>query len=509
MAILLSLFKFFCSLKLAVATLSAMILLFAIGTFYEASFGREAAKEVIYDSIYMNVLLSLLALNIIAVMLDRLPWKKRHLGFLLAHFGIIFVIAGAFITRFYGLDGYIRLSQGEQSQYITGGHIFLNVYASFDGANVHPLYREKVWFFRHPPTLKKPYSVKLGPSTLKITHFYPSATVKESYKPSKRGGTALRFLIEGSQAKTVRWLFRPPYQEKTELSLGLGQIVLLKSPHDLNQTGRRPTGSGQAESAPRVLPFEKDATFEVFPSYSVNLNREFSNKISINNNGKNILLLRPFAKGLKYQLIKSGKIKQEGFLKKGSVLKTGWMDLKFQLLEYWPKALPHRVFTPVDTINDQSGPAIQVALSPTTQGERWMGLNSQLFFFDEDKVFIVAYGYEKQKLNFALKLKKFKVLHYPFSRKARSYESEVQVDGDQSFVISMNQPLKWGAYTIYQSGFEENERGEPVASVFSVNKDPGRFIKYFGSLLIVLGICVLFIRRNKRKRRSFVSDEKS
>ena len=486
MAFLFFIFRFFCSLKLAIGTISALILLFAIGTFYESIKGRDSAQELIYDSIYMNVLLSLLALNIIAVMLDRIPWKKRHAGFLLAHFGILFVIAGAFITRFHGVDGYIRLNLGQQAQHIREGDTFLNVYASFDGAHLNRLYKERVFFFRQPPSHKKPYVIRLGGDLLKVKGFYPVATVRESYKPAEKGGTALRFLIEGNQAQEVRWLFRPPYQEKVELSLGPAKVFLMKS-----------------------LPSLKTGTYKIHTP---------------------ALLLAPHKKSLQYQFIKSGKITTKGILKKGDKIKTGWADPAsmmnghFHLLEYWPQALPHRVFTPVEKATNQSQPAIQVFFKGD---KRWMGLNSQLFFFDEDKVYIVAYGHEQKKLDFSLKLKKFKVQHYPFSRKARSYESEVEIspllfnphslktplkknhshknprpspaqqeNKETKALISMNKPLKWGSWTIYQSGFEENKRGEPIASVFSVNKDPGRFIKYLGSLLIVLGVLVLFIKRN-------------
>jgi len=56
----------------------------------------------------------------------------------------------------------------------------------------------------------------------------------------------------------------------------------------------------------------------------------------------------------------------------------------------------------------------------------------------------------------------------------------------------MNEPLKHNGYTFYQSSFQENKMGEPIASVLSVNYDPGRWIKYFGSLCIVLGSIMLF-----------------
>ena len=130
------------------------------------------------------------------------------------------------------------------------------------------------------------------------------------------------------------------------------------------------------------------------------------------------------------------------------------------------------------------------------------GIELPFVFFDDDKVYIVAYVNEKKDLGFQLRLKDFKVIRYPSSFKASSYESEVQVNASEDVkLISMNHPLKFSGYTIYQSGFEEDKEGAPVASVFAINKDPGRFIKYFGSLLIVIGSFVLFLRRNLRSRK--------
>ena len=117
--VIIYIYSLFCSLKLAIFTLSALILLFAVGTVYESFQGRLAAQEVIYRSVLMNIFLSLLVLNIVAVMIDRWPWKKRHIAFLLAHFGIIFLITGALITRFYGVDGNMRLALGDKGRQIT------------------------------------------------------------------------------------------------------------------------------------------------------------------------------------------------------------------------------------------------------------------------------------------------------------------------------------------------------------------------------------------------------
>ncbi len=57
-------------------------------------------------------------------------------------------------------------------------------------------------------------------------------------------------------------------------------------------------------------------------------------------------------------------------------------------------------------------------------------------------------------------------------------------------LISMNEPLKYKGLTIYQASFQE-ENGQPVASIFSVNQDPGRWVKYLGSLIMTIGIVLL------------------
>jgi cytochrome c biogenesis protein ResB len=69
----------------------------------------------------------------------------------------------------------------------------------------------------------------------------------------------------------------------------------------------------------------------------------------------------------------------------------------------------------------------------------------------------------------------------------------VQIPGGHDVVISMNEPLKYNGYTFYQSSFERDERtGKPAISILSVNYDPGRWIKYLGSMLMVLGSIILF-----------------
>ena len=594
MKILFFLYRFFCSIKPAVIILSALIILFALGTFYESAQGRRAAQEIIYRSVYMNFFIFLLALNIIAVMVDRWPWKKKHTGFLMAHFGILFIIAGSLGTRLYGVDGNLRLALGAEGQEIVTELPSVVVYSSFDAVNLTELYRARVFFFRHPPKVEKPFLIPLGKDMLKIQDFYPVANVREQYKslsiPSQKegseervtarnprsGGTAVFFQIEGVRGNMARWIYKPAWKDRVEQAWGPARIVLSSSssypslPSAIGKlvqkekpvvkkisknslwlfpatekklkyelrgsrapqeerskkrvTAHNPRSGGTASLTYRPASSLKESQSAVIPPLVSNPRRgaftsqkgRSEERVTVRNprSGRPASSLKesqsavipplvnnPRSGGASPQSTKTGKLQPTplGFLKEGSVLKTGWMDFRFRLIRYLPQALPDTVFTPQKKAGDQTVSAVQVNF----KGEqKWMGLNSHLYFFDKDKVYIIAYVKERKQLSFSLRLKDFKINRYPGSGKSSGYESQVQLNGEKKArLISLNKPLKKGGYTIYQSGFEEDENGIPTASIFAINKDPGRFVKYFGSLLIVLGSLVLFWGKSLRRKK--------
>src|SRR5690606_14436862 len=90
-----------------------------------------------------------------------------------------------------------------------------------------------------------------------------------------------------------------------------------------------------------------------------------------------------------------------------------------------------------------------------------------------------------------------------------SYESFVTVfdgrnpeQGTSSHHVYMNNPLKYDGFTFYQSSYFP-VGDNAFASVFSVNFDPGRPLKYFGSLLLVFGSIWHYIIRRKKGTKFF------
>lgn len=79
-----------------------------------------------------------------------------------------------------------------------------------------------------------------------------------------------------------------------------------------------------------------------------------------------------------------------------------------------------------------------------------------------------------------------------------SFESDVRVTGPTSqeskdkVTIMMNEPLDHNGYRVFQSSYIDQPKGDPRISIFSIAHDPGISIIYSGSIILCLGIAVMF-----------------
>jgi cytochrome c biogenesis protein ResB len=104
----------------------------------------------------------------------------------------------------------------------------------------------------------------------------------------------------------------------------------------------------------------------------------------------------------------------------------------------------------------------------------------------------IDYDFMRHELGFNVMLEDFREITYPGIAMAQSYESDVVVSApERQFPrkISMNNPLKFHGYKIFQSSFQ---RGERETSIFSVARDPGVPVVYTGFLILVLGLILIF-----------------
>ncbi len=192
----------------------------------------------------------------------------------------------------------------------------------------------------------------------------------------------------------------------------------------------------------------------------------------------------------------------EGDVEVGKAVPTGWMDLKFKVLEWYPAAVQKDVPRYVEKLQGSENfpAAIQIQMLKrdvaSAADNRWLIEGASTGVSVGDQILEAGFRRDRISLPFKIHLEKFNMGVDPGTTKAASYESSVSVvdpgakDAPKG-IISMNEPLEYGGYTFYQASYQMRD-GQPPISVFSVNFDPGRWVKYAGSLTMVFGILLMF-----------------
>ena len=466
----------FASLKLAVFILLGLALLVALGTFVEAKYDAKTSRKDIYHTFWMFGLMILLSLNLTAVMIDRLPWKRHHMAFIMAHVGILILLAGSLVTWFYGLDGTMRIGIGESNRFVSVEATELNLYASFDGDSYSSMLSDKdkpVDFFKYPPRRERPHRISnLDGGTLEVIGYERYVLPERKVVPveaSDRGffGSGIRFQLFNSNANEVDWLVQK--KPSDGVLKGFGPAVIHLGPV---------SRSSALEKVQAGSPSNEK------------LNEAFLTPINDTE-----VLLTVFGK-------KDNNPLKKVIMKEGDVADLGWMDLQIRILRYLPKAKEDWEIQVRETPTQLTTSAIKIRFQDK---EHWVLLNDVLKLFTAQTAYILTYGQKRVDLGFPIFLDHFEMEKYQGTNRAKAYKSFVKVPELGEVEISMNEPMDYRGLVFYQASFQEDEAGKPIASILSVNYDPGRWIKYLGSLVLSLGIILLFWF----KRMNFLKPQKS
>ncbi|MBI2609005.1 MAG: cytochrome c biogenesis protein ResB [Deltaproteobacteria bacterium] len=213
---------------------------------------------------------------------------------------------------------------------------------------------------------------------------------------------------------------------------------------------------------------------------------------------------------LYYQVVSSKGI-HSGKVELGKKYKTHWMNAEFSVQEFLPQAKQWTQFHAIevqDPNNPKAPSAVRLRLlchscesrNPETEYV-WLAFSETKNINFQGEPLILAYHPKTLALPFNIHLEKFEMGTDPGTNNPASYQSRVILKDDsqeltRKFLISMNEPLTYGGYTFYQSSYQTDENGTPTGSVLSVGYDPGRSVKYAGSIIMVLGILLMFFFKN-------------
>jgi len=109
------------------------------------------------------------------------------------------------------------------------------------------------------------------------------------------------------------------------------------------------------------------------------------------------------------------------------------------------------------------------------------------------KTWEIALRSQRHYKPFAVTLLKFSHDRYPGTEIPKNFSSRVRVrsdDGteDRETLIFMNNPLRYGGYTFYQAGFDNND----TTTVLQVVRNPGWVLPYVACVMMGLGLIIQF-----------------
>src|ERR1041385_1026482 len=222
--------KFLGSLKLAVFLLATLAVVLAGGTFYESSNSSKAALLNVYRTWWFNGLLALLAVNLTASALTRWPWKRKHVGFVITHGGIIVLLGGCSAAFHYGTEGMMPLHANQPaSSTVRLDDEALTVVEPATGQRVKTVVRV------HKNGTLEPNAIQVS-KDLRVTpdEFLPTTRIEHTVTG---GGTepnpALKFRLQSevAQQNVSEWLLaRVP--EHSQMSLGPANVQFVVARDD-------------------------------------------------------------------------------------------------------------------------------------------------------------------------------------------------------------------------------------------------------------------------------------
>ncbi|HUK83809.1 MAG TPA: cytochrome c biogenesis protein ResB [Verrucomicrobiae bacterium] len=255
--------KAFGSLKLAVFLLTTLAVVLAGATFYEADTSSKAALLNVYRTWWFNGLLALLAVNLTASALTRWPWKRRHVGFVITHLGIIVILGGCSAAFHYGTEGMLSLHVGQPpSSSVRLDDEAITVVEPATGQRVKSVVRVR------SNGAIKPHELRLG-SNLRLTldEFLPNTRIEHEVTA---GGTepnpALKFRLQSelAQQNVSGWLVASlPEQSRASLGPANVQFVVLGDESQVAAFTNVAGDSASAKPQLQIVVGGKSFTFDV------------------------------------------------------------------------------------------------------------------------------------------------------------------------------------------------------------------------------------------------------
>jgi len=425
----------------------------AIGTFMDA--GQDTSptpltRNLIYNAWWFEGIMLLFVINFIGNIFKYNLFNKRKWPVLLLHLSWIFILVGAFVTRYISYEGVMSIREGATENSFLSEKTYLTFYIDGDyevnGQLMRRVEEDAVDF---SPRLDNKFELNTTynktPISIKLTAF-----------------------INGAEEDVVFDENGEYYLKIVESAGGMPHNHFLKEGSTENIHGTLYTLNNYIEGAVNITfddnedlyinsPYEGEYMVMANMSQGT-LNKDTNEPLNLRAryiiNNQQLVFPKPAIKGV-FDIVK-----------------------KSELLKSDQDGLELLITTPEEskTVRIIGGKGTNNAYKKIEIG------NNQIS---------IKYGSKVYDLPFSVKLNDFIAEKYPGTDKSySSFSSEVSVIDEENFdyKIYMNNILNYKGYRFFQASFDPDEKG----TILSVNYDSlGTFLTYLGYILLYIGMIVI------------------
>jgi len=432
----------------------------ATATFIENDFGRESAYSAVYDAWWFELIILLLAVNLIGQVIIYKLYRREKITVMLFHLAFIVMIAGAALTRYTGFEGTMHIREGdsEDKVFSAGKYIGYSV-KNQDGK----ILAEKSEKFRYEYLTGGKYErvITAGDDEIRILLMQYIRNAAES-------------LIEDPSGKPMVEIMTGQPEE------GFRSIILAEG--DSAIAGSLKINFGNNHDANIIINYDTSGFYAISDSEVIESEMMMSNRV-VHPAGTRIRLTQ-------MQVLSAGNsriIIRKLFL--NGIARLVPVDPGEQ--ETGKNAMIFHVFTGNET----------KTVTLLESGEDYS-------FSTEcraaDKIIEINAGSSIKKLPFSLKLNDFLIERYPGSNMPSGYKSDIILTDTlkgitMPYMIFMNNVLKYRGYRFYQASYDRDEKG----TYLSVNHDvAGIYVTYSGYAILFLFIILSLFNSNSLFRRA-------
>jgi len=453
--------KFLFSTRLTAILFIVFAAAMATGTILDRNMDTSPTpytRTLIYNAWWFETIMVFFIINFLGNIFRYRLYKLKKWATLTLHLAFIFIIFGAFITRYYSFEGMMPIREGatenvflSQKTYISG---FVNGDYKINGVAQRLRIENEVDF---SPRLVNDFELNRDyngqPFTVTLEKFVVGA--EQDIIPDESGEEYLKIVEAGN-----------------------GQ------PHNH---------------------FLKVGSIENIHNTLIALNKPTEGAINITYKDDELTIESPFeGEYLQMATMNTGQLIKDSI--QPLMLRSRYVIGKMQMV--FPKPVVKGTFDIVKKSrilkNDEDG----IVLSVTTKGEtkkvNLLGGKGSNNGWERVSVggldFDFQYGSKVLELPFSVKLNDFNAERYPGTETGYSaFSSQVTIidkeSDDFDYKIYMNNILDHKGYRFFQSGFDPDEKG----TILSVNHDYwGTWFTYLGYFLLYFGLMAILFDKNTR-----------